>query len=275
MKKIILILTMVAAGWSAAAQFREVPVLREGERQIGFNVGTSYGYHQWLAFRPQAPEGSTATISRTADSMVRNNLGYQVGFFHGHETQHGGFLEWGGYFEAYYSVNPFHSKVAFTLNGQEQNVDVSYLLQRVMVHGMGFLSHRINDEFSVSLGMGLYVAPSFNTKLKVNGVEQTIANRDEGETLIENILTSFGVDLNVGMKYWFSDTWFAGARLQYNITSLGLLKLFGKLELEEGVDYHTLPIGSVLYDVESGTARHSALVPRNNMQLVLSIGHAW
>ncbi len=275
MKKIILILLMVAAGWSAAAQFREVYVAGEGERQIGFNVGTSYGYHQWLAFRPQAPQGSAATISCSADSMVRNNLGYQVGFFHGHETQHGGFLEWGGYFEAYYSVNPFHSKVAFTLNGQEQNVDVSYLLQRVMVHGMGFLSHRINDEFSVSLGMGLYVAPSFNTKLKVNGVEQTIANRDEGETLIENILTSFGVDLNVGMKYWFSDTWFAGARLQYNITTLGLLKLFGKLELEEGENYHTLPIGSVLYDVESGTARHSALVPRNNMQIVFSIGHAW
>ena len=275
MKKIILILLMVAAGWSAAAQFREVYVAGEGERQIGFNVGTSYGYHQWLAFRPQAPQGSAATISCSADSMVRNNLGYQVGFFHGHETQHGGFLEWGGYFEAYYSVNPFHSKVAFTLNGQEQNVDVSYLLQRVMVHAMGFLSHRINDEFSVSLGMGLYVAPSFNTKLKVNGVEQTIANRDEGETLIENILTSFGVDLNAGMKYWFSDSWFAGARLQYNITSLGLLKLFGKLELEEGEDYHTLPIGSVLYDVESGTARHSALVPRNNMQIVFSIGHAW
>lgn len=275
MKKIILILLMVAAGWSAAAQFREVYVAGEGERQIGFNVGTSYGYHQWLAFRPQAPVGSTATISRTADSMVRNNLGYQVGFFWGHETQHGSFLEWGGYFEAYYSVNPFHSKVAFTLNGQEQNVDVSYLLQRVMVHGMGFLSHRINDEFSVNVGMGLYVAPSFNSKLKVNGVEQTIADRDKGETLIENILTSFGADLNVGMKYWFSDSWFAGARLQYNITSLGLLKLFGKLELEEGEDYHTLPIGSVLYDVDSGTARPSALVPRNNMQIVFSIGHAW
>ena len=157
MKKIILILLMVAAGWSAAAQFREVPLLREGERQIGFNVGTSYGYHQWLAFRPQAPGGSTATISRTADSMVRNNLGYQVGFFWVHETQHDRFLETGHYFEAYYSVNPFHSKVAFTLNGQEQNVDVSYLLQRVMVHAMGFLSHRINDEFSVSVGLGLYV----------------------------------------------------------------------------------------------------------------------
>ena len=275
MKKIILILLMVAAGWSAAAQFREVYVAGEGERQIGFNVGTSYGYHQWLAFRPQAPQGSAATISCSADSMVRNNLGYQVGFFQGHETQHGGFLEWGHYFEAYYSVNPFHSKVAFTLNGQEQNVDVSYLLQRVMVHGMFFLSHRINDEFSVSVGMGLYVAPSFNSKLKVNGVEQTIADRDKGETLIENILTSFGVDLNVGMKYWFSDSWFAGARLQYNITSLGLLKLFGKQELEEGEDYHTLPIGSVLYDVDSGTARPSALVPRNNMQLVLSIGYTW
>lgn len=207
--------------------------------------------------------------------MVRNNLGYQVGFFWGHETQHGRFLEWGHYFEAYYSVNPFHSEVAFTLNGQEQNVDVSYLLQRVMVHGMGFLSHRINDEFSVSVGLGLYVAPSFNSKLKLNGVEQTIADRDKGETMIENILTSFGVDLNAGMKYWFSDTWFAGARLQYNITLPGLLKLFGKLELEEGEDYHTLPIGSVLYDVESGTARNSALVPRNNMQLVLSIGHTW
>ncbi len=275
MKKIILILLMVAAGWSAAAQFREVYVAGEGERQIGFNVGTSYGYHQWLEFRPQAPQGSAATISCSADSMVRNNLGYQVGFFHGHETQHGGFLEWGGYFEAYYSVNPFHSKVAFTLNGQEQNVDVSYLLQRVMVHGTGFLSHRINDEFSVSVGLGLYVAPSFNSKLKLNGVEQTIADRDKGETMIENILTSFGVDLNVGMKYWFSDTWFAGARLQYNITLPGLLKLFGKLELEEGENYHTLPIGSVLYDVESGTARNSALVPRNNMQLVLTIGHAW
>lgn len=275
MKKIILILTMVAAGWSAAAQFREVYVAGEGERQIGFNVGTSYGYHQWLAFRPQAPQGSAATISCSADSMVRNNLGYQVGFFHGHETQHGRFLEWGHYFEAYYSVNPFHSKVAFTLNGQEQNVDVSYLLQRVMVHAMGFLSHRINDDFSVSIGLGLYVAPAFNSKLKVNGVEQTIADSDKGETLIENILTSFGVDLNAGMKYWFSDSWFAGVRLQYNITSLGLLKSFGKLELKEGEDYHTLPIGSVLYDVDSGTARRSALVPRNNMQIVFSIGHAW
>ncbi len=275
MKKIILILLMVAAGWSAAAQFREVPLLREGERQIGLNVGTSYGYHQWLAFRPQAPQGSAATISCSADSMVRNNLGYQVGFFWGHETQHDRFLETGVYFEAYYSVNPFHSKVAFTLNGQEKNVDVSYLLQRVMVHGMGFLSHRINDEFSVSVGMGLYVAPSFNSKLKLNGVEQTIADRDKGEALLGNILSSFGVDLNAGMKYWFSDTWFAGAKLQYNITSLGLLKLFGKLELEEGEDYHTLPIGSVLYDVDSGTAQPSALVPRNNMQLVLSIGHTW
>ena len=54
-----------------------------------------------------------------------------------------------------------------------------------------------------------------------------------------------------------------------------LYKLFGKLELDEGVDYHTYPIGSVLYDVESGTARPSAIVPRNNMQLVLSIGHTW
>ena len=34
MKKIILILTMVAAGWSAAAQFREVPLLREEVRYI-------------------------------------------------------------------------------------------------------------------------------------------------------------------------------------------------------------------------------------------------
>ena len=275
MKKIFITLLLVAASWSAAAQFREVLLLREGERQIGFNVGASYGYHQWLAFRPQSPEGSTATISCTADSMVRNNLGYQVGFFWGHETQHDRFLETGHYFEAYYSVNPFHSKVAFTLNGTEKNVGVSYLLQRVMVHAMGFLSHRINDEFSVSVGLGLYVAPSFNSKLKLNGVEQTTTNRDKGETLIGNILTSFGVDLNVGMKYWFSDSWFAGARLQYNITSLGLYKLFGKLELDEGVDYHTYPIGSVLYDVESGTARHSALVPRNNMQLVLSIGHTW
>ena len=275
MKKIIFTLLMVVACWSAAAQFREVPLLREGERQFVFNIGTSYGYHQWLAFRPQAPEGSTATISRTADSMVRNNLGYQVGFFWGHETQHDWFLELGHYFEAYYSVNPFHSKVAFILNGTEENVDISYLLQRVMVHAMGFLTHRINDEFSVSAGLGLYVAPSFNSKLKLNGVEQTIVDRDKGETLIGNILTSFGVDLNVGMKYWFSDTWFAGARLQYNITSVGLLKLFGKLELEDDVNFHTLPIGSVLYDVESGTARHSAFVPRNNMQLVFSIGHTW
>ena len=32
MKKIILILLMVAAGWSAAAQFRQVYVAGEGER---------------------------------------------------------------------------------------------------------------------------------------------------------------------------------------------------------------------------------------------------
>ncbi len=47
------------------------------------------------------------------------------------------------------------------------------------------------------------------------------------------------------------------------------------IRVDVGEVFHTLTIGSVLYDVDSGTARHSALVPRNNMQLVSSIGHTW
>lgn len=275
MKKIVLFLFFAALLQMANAQFRYIYVPGDGERQFGLSITPSYCSQQ-MGVGAQIKGPSGASESLTTKGTVDNRIGYSAGLFYGYETRHNRTIEFGNYATVYYSLNPFSGKVDIVRDGQTEQHEVKYTAQRILLHVNPFLSYTINDEFSVSAGLGVSLAPQLRSKVYLDGKPLALESSNKGsEAAMESLflgLMNFHFDANIGAKYWFSEQFFCGARLQYCFYTLSILSLFGK---DGDADMKKFPNGVVNMDLTSGIGSANYFMPGSKLQLALSLGYVW
>lgn len=268
MKKTFIVLALLTLSVVAGAQttYRIVYIPGTGEHQFGFNVVPSFvfgGQHLGVSVKDVG-----ANDFKDADGMLTNALGVGAGIFYGYETV-GNTVDWGNYTALYYGVIPFSGNVTFNRNGVSGAHNVSYMAQQIQLQFNPFLSYRINDQFSVSAGIGLDICPWLPSKVKVDG--EALQPKEDSDVTIFKALLNSHLDANVGAKYWFSDELYVGLRVQYAF--LNVLDLLGNTD-EDTDELLSTVNGAVGIDLNNGTGT-STILPLNNIQAVLSVGFVW
>lgn len=269
----VLTLFALATVWqTATAQYRIIYIPGAGEHQFGINVSPSYSAQMFgVAASTAGPNVGSDSID--VEGTLNNNIGFSTGLFYGYETRDSRTLGFGSYISASYSINPFSGTVSITRDGKAESHTVSYTAQRILIHGISFLSYMINDRLSVSAGIGVSFAPQLKSKVKVDGVAKEELLEDEN--LIESLLLGvfdFHLDANVGVKYWFNDEWYCGLRMQYCFYTLSLLSLF---DSDNSADLDQFPNGAVYLDIDEDRAGARYFLPKSTLQAVFSIGYVW
>lgn len=262
MKKAFILLSFMALCAAAGAQttYRVVYIPGVGEHQFGFSLAPTYNpQHLGVTF-----ESASFASSIDAEGFVTNMIGVNAGLFYGYETV-GNTIDWGNYTSLFYGLTPFSGTVS--LNTQDYKIN--YLSHRIMLHFNPFLAYRINDQFSVSAGLGLSLAPEFASSLTLNG--QRLASDADAEASLFSQILSIYIDGNAGVKYWFSDEMFVGLRVQYAFANV--INLLGKMD-EESAEVLSQANGAISIDLDKNTWR-STILPRNPIYAVLSIGYVW
>lgn len=271
MKKIFTIFTLLALTVMVSAQTTVwVYIPGDGERQIGFSLSPTFcGQHLQINAKGDDPVGY-GELTYATDGMVNNLMGFNAGIFNGYETVWGRTIESGNYFSLYYGVNPFSGEVTIIRNNIPEKHKISYTTQHVQLHINPFITYNINEQFSVSLGIGMNITPNLNSKVKVDGETWERAKMDFDETLFLNIL-NFYFDGNVGVKYWFTDDWFVMARFQYSFFSP--INLVFKKD-QEALNLLNNVNGSITLQMDQKTA-NSVILHKNTFQAAFSIGYCW
>lgn len=270
MKKTLVLVTLMAICTLANAQmsYRVIYIPGDGEHQFGVNFAPSFA-SQHLAVNANGIDAATGNaFSYDVDGMATNMMGVSLGLFYGYETVDNT-LNWGNYTSLAYGVNPFAGEVTLTHNGVSENHKVNLLLQQVTLHFNPFLAYRINDQFSVSAGLGIFVSPLLSSKVRVDGA--ALEKSSDMETSILMSLLNSGFDANAGVKYWFSDELYVGLRIQYAFARL--LNIFGKDDSDD-MDVLEKVNGNITFNLDEGTGRYTVL-PRNPIQAVFSVGFVW
>ena len=274
-KHFITVLTLFALAtlWqTATAQYRIIYIPGAGEHQFGLNISPSYSAQMFgVAASTAGPNVGSESID--VEGTLNNNIGFSTGLFYGYETRDIRSLGFGNYISASYSINPFSGTVNITRDGKAESHTVSYSAQRIQLHCISFLSYMINDQLSVSAGLGVSFAPQLKSKVKVDGVAKEELLEDEN--LIESLLLgvfNFHFDANAGVKYWFNDEWYCGLRMQYCFYTLSLLSLF---DSDNNVDLAQFPNGAVYLDIDERRAGARYFLPKSTLQAVISIGYVW
>lgn len=270
MKRTLILAAIMALGAVVNAQmtYRVVYIPGEGEHQFGFNLAPSFP-SQHLGVGAEGVDAATnSTFSYDVNGMMTNVMGVSLGMFYGYETVDNT-LNWGNYVSLAYGVNPFSGEVTLTHNGVSEKHKVSLLSQQVQLHFNPFLAYRISNQLSVSLGVGLCIAPLLPSKVTVDG--QAMQKSANSEASILMSLLNSCLDANAGVKYWFSDDMYVGLRLQYAF--FNALGIFGNTDSDdEDLLEHTN--GALKFNLDEGTGRYSIL-PVNHIQAVLSVGFVW
>lgn len=272
MKKNLILSVLLVIGAMANAQtmYQVIYIPGVGEHQFGLSVAPTFGAQQvGVTTRnfDSYDEGSYPV-----EDMLTNGLGVNAGIFYGYETLHGRTLEQGNYLSLLYSTNPFNGDVTLTRNRIPETHNFKYLAQRVLVHSTSFLTYRISDEISVSGGIGLGFGLSLPGQLKVDGeaIERQKSSDPLGLPLFSSLRNmEFTFDINAGMKYWLTDEFFLGARLQYCFYTLNVEKVAD--DDKSKWDYN----GVISFDPDNHTATCNYYYPKSLVQLVLSVGLAW
>lgn len=268
MKKCCFILSFLALCVTAGAQhFTQYYVYRPGygERQFGLSLGPSFS-SQHLVFTASEKINYKYYDYKT-DGMLTNNSGFHIGLYYGFETKHNTLLEWGNYYSAFYSINPYSGTVSILRNNKLESHDFSFVTQRLNLSFCGFLTYNINDQFSVSPGVGLTITPFFLASLDKDG-EKIPVNLNLLEDMILNS-SNAQLDVNIGMKYWFTDEWYVGFKAQYIFASIySLFKEDDGAKIPDGYN------GIVSLNISEANAtckiRHQP-----TFTTLLSIGYTW
>lgn len=253
---------------NAQTTYRLVYIPGTGEHQFGLNLAPSFP-SQHLGVDAEGIDAVTNnTFSYDVDGLMTNAMGVSLGLFYGYETVDWT-INWGNYVSLAYGVNPFSGEVTMTHNGVSEKHKVSLLSQQLQLHFNPFLAYRISDQFSVSLGIGLCIAPLLPSKVKVDG-QAMQKSADSESSIIMSLLNSY-VDANAGVKYWFSDDMYVGLRLQYAF--INALDIFGNTDSDDE-DLLKQTNGAVKFNLDEGTGRYSIL-PLKHIQAVFSVGIVW
>lgn len=273
MKKSLILSALLAVGAMAGAQttYQFVYIPGVGEHQFGLSVAPTFGVQQLSVSTRNF--NSYDEDSYPVEGVATNSLGINAGFFYGYETVHGGTLEQGNHTTLLYSLNPFGGDVTLNHNGTPETHNFKYNSQRLLIHSTSFLTYRISEEISVSGGIGLGFGLSLPSQLKVDGeaIERQKSSDIWGSSLFGSLLNmEFTFDVNVGMKYWLTDEFFLGARLQYCFYTLNLAKVSDNGNKSKW-DYN----GAIAFDPDNHTAICNYYYPKSLLQLVLSAGYTW
>ena len=268
MKKSIIIFTLLALCTMVSAQtYHVVYIPGDGERQFGFNLAPTF-CAQHLNVYATNVDAADKSFNYTVDGTVNNLVGFNAGIFYGYETTWGNFIEWGNYTSLFYSINPFVGDVTFTHDGISETHKINHNVQHVILHVNPFISHRINEEFSVSLGLGASLAPRLSAKTKVDG--QVFTEEKDFESSILQNFFNISFDANASVKYWFSDEWYVGLRMQYNFANLA--SIFSKID--ESDDVWDVANGKLKLNLDKKTVK-PVLLGKNSIQAVFAIGYCW
>lgn len=268
MKKSIIIFTLLALCTMVSAQtYHVVYIPGDGERQFGFNLAPTF-CAQHLNVYATNVDAADKSFNYTVDGTVNNLVGFNAGIFYGYETTWGNFIEWGNYTSLFYSINPFVGDVTFTHDGISETHKINHNVQHVILHVNPFISHRINEEFSVSLGLGVSLAPRLSAKTKVDG--QVFTEEKDFESSILQNFFNISFDANASVKYWFSDEWYVGLRMQYNFANLA--SIFSKID--ESDDVWDVANGNLKLNLDKKTVK-PVLLGKNSIQAVFAIGYCW
>lgn len=276
MKKILIALTLLAFCQAVSAQTRIVYIPGDGERQFGFTLIPSF-CNQYLTFNVNNQPLATNSSDYTSAGQLNNSMGFGGGIFYGYETTHGRTLEWGNYSTLYYNFLPFSGKMSWLADGKTAEHQVNYNAQRVMLHENPFLTYRINDQFSVSAGLGFALGILLNSKVSIDGNSfqpQKSSDFGDGVSWFTSIF-NFHIDANASVKYWFTDQWFCSARFQYCFYTLNFETFSSFSENGSNAKLDKKLAGNVKYDLNKGTVTPNYLIPRSMLQLALSIGYTW
>ena len=268
MKKSFIILTLMALCAMSCAQTYYHVVYRPGtgEHQFGFTLAPSFAMGAQRLGVTVKDVGAADYVDATG--RLTNAMGVGAGVFYGYETV-GNTLDWGNYTSLSYAIAPFTGKVDFATGGVTGTHKVDYLVHQIQLQFNPFLAYRINDQFSVSAGLGLDICPWLPSKVRLDG--EALESSDDSETTILKALLNSHIDANVGVKYWFSDELFVGLRLQYGI--LNILDVIGGLD-EESEEVVGDINGVVGINLDNGTGR-CTILPVKNLQAVFSVGFVW
>ena len=274
MKKHITLFALLAIGFMASAQMRTVYVYipGDGEHQFGLSVAPTYGAQQFSVTAKDYSNYNGKTYP--VEGLVTNHVGFNAGLFYGYETLHGKTLEHGNHSTLYYGLIPFGGDITVNQDGTNKSYNLQYVAQHVFVHSNSFLTYRINEQITVSGGIGLGVDLSLPGKVNIDGkpVERVNNFSDpwEGSIFGELLNMEFTFDVSAGMKYWLTDEWFLGARLQYCFYTLNMEKISNNGGTTKW-NYN----GSISFDPVENTATCHYYYPKSTLQLVLSVGYTW
>ena len=270
MKKtfIALALLLLCAISNAQMTYRIIYIPGDGEHQVGFNFAPSFDA-QHLGVNANGVDAVTNNpFSYDVDGVVSNSVGINFSLFYGYETVDRT-INWGNYVSLAYGMNPFSGEVILSHNGIAEKHDIGILVQQVKLRFNPFLSYRINDQFSVSAGLGLSFAPILPGRVKLDGQDLEKSNDDES-SIIAALLNSY-FDANAGAKYWFSEELFVGLGVRYAFANA--LDIFGSLSSEEENVLENTN-GAVNLNMSEGTGRYTIL-PKHHIQAVFTVGFAW
>ena len=274
MKKIFTLFALMAIGFMASAQMRTVYVYipGDGEHQFGLSVSPTYGAQRLSVTAKNYSDYNAEAY--LVDGKVTNNIGFNAGLFYGYETLHGKTLEHGNHSTLYYGLIPFGGDITVNQDGTNKSYNLQYIAQHVFVHTNSFLTYRINEQITVSGGIGLGVDISLPSKVNVDGKPVDRANNSsdpwEGSLFGELLNMEFTFDVSAGMKYWLTDEWFLGASLQYCFYTLNMEKI-----VNDGDPTKWNYNGAISFDPVKNTATCNYYYPKSTLQLVFSIGYTW
>ena len=274
MKKNLTFFAFLAICTLASAQMRTVVIYIPGvgEHQFGLSVAPTYSNQQ---FSMTAKNTDSYEENYKTDGVLTNNIGVNAGIFYGYETVHGNTFEQGNHTSILYCVNPFSGDISINHKGKNEQYKIDYLSQRVSLHSTSFLTYRISEQFTVSGGIGLGIGFTLSSDVKVDGQPQEKIQSDDpfGDSFFFSTM-QFDFDLSVGFKYWLTDEWFFGTRLQYTFYTLNMEKVMNKMTDENKGnkwDYN----GNITFDPDNNKASCKYYYPRVPFQLVCSIGYTW
>ena len=246
-----LFLLLALAGMSFAQTTRFVYIPGPGEHRIGATFGMGFG-KQDIKVGLGDNFNNSVRLSNTSD--------FSAGVCWGYETDDNRIFDFGNYVAFLFKSSPFSGNVNIDNTSYKMNVNAG----SIHLYESPFAVIHIVDGLVLNLGIGFEFSYGLNPTMHVDGTKMKMQKLSE-----ESVLTRFNVslDANVGVKYYFADDYYVGARLQYVFLN-DFFNLFGDDD-SDGI------IGAAAADLTDNTGIGYFRPIDKPFMLSFQIGYCW
>lgn len=262
MKKVFIMMALMAmAGIAGAQNVRYVYIPGDGEHRIGLVLGPSFGQKEMVV----GEDGSSKTES------ISSSLGFTAGLRWGYETEWGRTVGFGNFVALLYNLTPFSGEYHDAANAAHK---ISYMGQAASIYESPNLTIDLNDQLKLSLGVGLEFRFGIPGKAKVDGVAMERAKSEDNSDLLASIFNvAIGLDGNVGCKYFITDEFYVGGRLQYNFFSYTFMDMDNSFDDDEPMPKNFA--GVVAVDRAKNQSVSLYTPKPMPVQLLFEVGYRW